>query len=203
MRRLGARGVVWRVAMLSRKVFTHNEVRLGGTHWHWICEIRLTAVDSEFPLNESGPFIPHPYRPMSRSIATSPHDPTTCSTTDEASEKRSPEQQEEEEEHPALVGLTPEVPRDPPGGEPENPTKHDSPPRPDGKHDLGDDPDERTGPVPVEDPKPEGRPADEGGDIEEPDAQNPSAVQLTAGAASAGFTPSGREMRPTSQEVYY
>jgi hypothetical protein len=40
-------------------------------------------------------------------------------------------------------------------------TKHDSPARPDGKHDLGDTPDERTGPVMEEDPRSQGAPAED------------------------------------------
>lgn len=87
--------------------------------------------------------------------------------------------------------------------EPEFPTKHDSPARPDGKHDLGDTPDERHGPVVIEDPAPEPHPADEGGDIEESGAQNPTAIVAAHTESAPQLTPSGRPMRPTTQEAYY
>lgn len=88
--------------------------------------------------------------------------------------------------------------------DPEFPTKHDSPARPDGKHDLGDTPDERHGPIVIEDPTPEPHPADEGGDIEEPGSQNPTAIVAAhPEAAPQQLTPSGRPMRPTTQEAFY
>jgi len=83
------------------------------------------------------------------------------------------------------------------------PTKNDSPPRPDGKHDLGDDPDKRSGPAVREDPNPAGQPADEGGDIEEPGSQNPTPLNTGSVAAPITTTPSGRPMRPTAEEAYY
>lgn len=82
-------------------------------------------------------------------------------------------------------------------------TKHDSPPRPDGKHDQGDNSHERGGPLVVEDPSPEGQPADEGGDIEERESEKPAVLVAGSGAAPVRFTPSGRLMRFTSDEVYY
>jgi hypothetical protein len=48
-------------------------------------------------------------------------------------------------------------------------TQHDSPARPAGKHDVGEAPDDRAGPALKEDPSPYGEPADQGGDIEEPE----------------------------------
>jgi hypothetical protein len=83
--------------------------------------------------------------------------------------------------------------------EPANPTKHDSPHRPDGKHDLGDTADEHTSPLVVEDPKPEAENADP---AEDDSSRN---ARLVAGppAIPAGLTPSGRPMRPTSEEAYY
>ncbi|MFN0130634.1 MAG: hypothetical protein ACKV19_28565 [Verrucomicrobiales bacterium] len=81
--------------------------------------------------------------------------------------------------------------------------KQDTPPRPTGQYNPEGSPDERIGPVVVEDPSPTGEPADEGGDIEEPGAQNPIPNMGGTTPTSIRFTPSGREMRPTSEEAYY
>lgn len=83
-------------------------------------------------------------------------------------------------------------PGSPDGEETPYPTKHDSPARPEGKHDREEDPDQGHGPLITEDPLPEREPADEGGDIEEPGAQKPTPLVAGRAAAPAGMTPSDR-----------
>lgn len=82
-------------------------------------------------------------------------------------------------------------------------TKHDSPPRPDDKHDQGDTPDERGGPIVVEDPRPEDRSDNDGGDVEEPGAEKHAVLVAGPAAGPDRLTPSGRRMRFTSDEAYY
>jgi hypothetical protein len=84
---------------------------------------------------------------------------------------------------------------------PQSPTKHDSPPRPAGKHDLGDNPDGHTSPLVTEDPKPE--PPDDTTGTEEPDPDRPARLVAGPPATESQRTPSGRIMRPTAQEAYY
>jgi hypothetical protein len=83
------------------------------------------------------------------------------------------------------------------------PTKHDSPARPDDKHDLGDNPDGHTSPLVIEDPKPEPPLPENTAGTGQNDPHRPA--QLVAGppVSETQRTPSGRVMRPTAQEAYY